>query len=330
MKTRQPIIDKKKGNLQAVDSFSIIRAVFGVLGSPKATGQMFNCFGAALSCFFFPQYFVKFKLKKIPVVHVDNELDYKVPFTPLRIKIYLSFLHIWISPMSFILRRVGLKKASPYCAGMLKRVSLCYRSAYKMYRYKMSTTNRPTCKVPKEVASNFRMIRFWDPHYLCVPSLHIALVVLTYTYFRKVFAELALTPEEQKVYNEELYKNAISIAETVLYVKQHSVNCIPAALYMMKCIIPDLFSDEDVEKFILDLFATSNDIASDDILKIRAHIRSLYNHFEESGTQLLEKNNDNENRSWEEPIKVWIDSYAAYKPTEEEIQRMTEQAMELK
>lgn len=318
-KFRAPVIDKKTGKLRKVGSFAIIRAVFGVLGNPKSTHQMFRCFRAAISCFFIPQYAVLFKLKKIPVVHVDNELDYKVPFTPLRIKIYLDFLHLWISPMSFILRRVGLKKASPYCAQMLDRVTLCYRSSYRMYAYKMTTTNRPKCKVPKEVAANFRMIRFWDPHYMCVPSLHIALVVLAYTYFRKVFAELDLTEEEQLCYNTELYKNALSIAETVLYVKQHSVNCIPAALYMMRCIIPDLFSEDDVKKFIADLFSESDDIKPEGIAKIRNHISNLYGRFMEEGKKYA-TNGEKVKKApdWEGPVKDWLDSYVAYEPTAQE------------
>ncbi|MCR4789513.1 MAG: hypothetical protein K5839_00370 [Treponemataceae bacterium] len=315
MKTRKAIIDKKTGELRNIGSFGVPTALFSVLFHARAAKWLWITIGSALSKFFYPQFAVKFGWKKIKVVHVDNELDYKVPFAPLEIKIYLQFLNLWISPLSFIIKRFGCKKAIPYCAEMLKNVNNCYRRAYDMYGFMMSTTNRPMGKVDKEVAANFRMIRIWDPHYMCVPSLHIALVTLAYTFFRKAFAELGLSEEESKVYNAELYANAISIAETVLYVKQHSVNCIPAALYMMRCIIPTYMDEADVEKFISDLFEKSDDIARDDIIAIRNHISNLYAQFnrESQCLRAIEKNQEPE-VNWSEPVRKWIVDYKAYIP----------------
>lgn len=333
MKNRKPFIDKKTGNFRKVGTFGVPVAFFNALFHRKTAYELFRYLGNAISRFFVPQFAVKFKMRKIPVVHVDHELDYKVPFCPLRIRIYLNFLNLWISPLSFILRRVGAKKAIPYCARMIKMVDECYLWAYEMYRFRMTTTNRPMSKVPRKVAGNFHMIRTWDPHYMCVPSLHIAIVVLTYSYFRTVFKEIGLTEEEQKSYNEELYKNAVEIAETVLYVKQHSVNCIPAAVYMMRCSSSEFFSEEDAQIFINDLFARPNldfeeNVSDFDGEKIREHIRFLYAQFSQEGEKvkrgelsaegceyvLGKKDTLIGDFDWSMPLRKWILTYKAYNP----------------
>ena len=79
--------------------------------------------------------------------------------------------------------------------------------------------------------------------------------------------------EERDAWNEELYKGAVAIGETVLYVKQHSVNCIPAALYMMTRIQSDLVTIGTCVKYIEDLFKEQDDIAESDKIAIQSHIQ---------------------------------------------------------
>ena len=208
--------------------------------------------------FFWLQFSVKLGLRKIPVLPVDNALDKKVPFNPLKVPIYLDFIHFWVRPMVFIINKFGTKKAVPYCAKFFAIIDKSYQEAARIYSFRMSTTDRPMCKVDKSVQRHFNTIRTVDPHYLCVPSLHIAIVVLAYTFFRQTFKELEMNKEEQDFYNAELYRGALDIAETVLYVKQHSVNCIPAALFMMTNLIPEYFKAEDAKIFINDLFQVNN------------------------------------------------------------------------
>ena len=183
--------------------------------------------------FFWLQFSVKLGFRKIPVLSVDNALDRKVPFNPFKVPIYLDFIHFWVRPMVFIINKFGAKKAVPYCAKFFSVIDQSYYQASRVYSFRMSTTDRPMCKVDKSVQKYFNTIRTVDPHYLCVPSLHIAIVVLAYTFFRKTFEELGMDKEEMDFYNAELYRGALDIAETVLYVKQHSVNCIAAALFML-------------------------------------------------------------------------------------------------
>lgn len=249
--------------------------------------------------FFWLQFSVKLGLRKIPVLPVDNALDKKVPFNPLKVPIYLDFIHFWVRPMVFIINKYGTKKAVPYCAKFFAIIDKSYQEAARIYSFRMSTTDRPMCKVDKSVQRHFNTIRTVDPHYLCVPSLHIAIVVLAYTFFRQTFKELEMDNKEQDFYNAELYRGALDIAETVLYVKQHSVNCIPAALFMMTNLIPEYFKAEDARIFINDLFKDCTDIQPEDKINIHNHIKNMYEN-------LLQEKGE---KDWTEPVKNWIVNY---------------------
>jgi len=242
-------------------------------------------------------------------VSVDHKLDKKVPFTPEKVHIYLDFVNFWIRPMTFLMCRIGQKKALPYCAKYLLHIKDAYHEASKVYSYCMSTTNRPDYNEMK----GFRTIHRTDPHLLCVPSLHVAICILTYSYYKKIFKEVDLTEEEQKYYNRELYLSAITITETVLFVKQHSVNCIPAALYMMSHLIPDYFTLKDGVDFIDSLFTglsnekdcpyyseelkTTDLICDENRTEIRNHIHFMYEKLILEG--VAEEN-------WATPILKWL------------------------
>ena len=148
---------------------------------------------------------------------------------PEKVDIYLDFVNFWIRPLSFILQKMDRKRGLQYCAEYLNAINTCYQEASRMYKFRMSTTYRP----PAALFGKFRMIHILDPHLLCVPSLHVAIVVLAYTFFADVFKQEHIPDDMQQKLSQELYAGALQIAETVLYVKQHSVNCIAAALYMM-------------------------------------------------------------------------------------------------
>jgi hypothetical protein len=116
--------------------------------------------------------------------------------------------------------------------------------------------------------------------------------------FKKEKARFSKKAIEQ--YLNELYMGAIEIAETVLYIKQHSVNCIPAALYMLHNIAPHLFSVEDAVRFIDALFTEAEDVAPDDKKLITAHIQHMFERLLLEG--LYQKD-------WTLPVKRWILSY---------------------
>ncbi|MEE1058969.1 MAG: hypothetical protein U0K92_06290 [Treponema sp.] len=108
-----------------------------------------------VSKFFWLQFSVKLGFRKIPVLPVDNALDKKVPFVPLKVPVYLDFIHFWIRPMTFILNKFGTKKSIPYCARFLSLIDQSYFQASRVYSFRMSTTDRPMCKVDKSVLGHF-------------------------------------------------------------------------------------------------------------------------------------------------------------------------------
>lgn len=299
MKTQLDLIKKNK----------ITKAFFVIPFHWSTLKSLFGYLHSVIHKFFWLQFSVKLGFRKIEVISVDNELDNHVPFNPLKVKVYLDFVSFWIRPMVFMMNRVGIKKAIPFCAEFFVFINKCYVEAAKVYSYKMSTTNRPMCKVDKSVQKNFNMIRTFDPHYLCVPSLHIAIVILAFTYYRHAFEQLGLSQEEQEFYNKELYQGALDIAETVLYIKQHSVNCIPAALYMMTKIVPEYFNNIEAKKFIDDLFVSATDVSENDKTNIHNYINTMFEKFYSEGKS---------ETNWEIPVQKWIVNYKASSLPEKE------------
>lgn len=285
-------VDEKK-NLR---SFSVLRAYLTLPFHPRAVSAVYPLFHVIIKDFFLLQFLEKWHILKIPVVHVDHPLDKKVPFTPERVGIYFDFINIWIRPLSMLLSRFGTKKGIVLCREWLERLKTTYKEAAKFYRFSLSTTERPKYfKSP-----SFLKIHLLDPHYCCVPSLHIAIVVLCFSFYRDLFSREGFGEEEKERWNKELYENAVAIGETVLYVKQHSVNCIPAALYMMTKIHSDIISTDTCIDFINALFREQTDIPNEDKMAINSHIQYMYERFYLEGLHY---------EDWREPVQRWISSY---------------------
>lgn len=288
-------INKKK-EYPSLKAFSITRAYFFVILNPKSLWALLCFLRTVVFDFFILQFSVKFGFKKIGIINVEHSLDEKVPFVPAKVFVYLDFINFWIRPMSFMLKRFGAKKAISHCTRYLQDIEHCYAEAARMYRLSMSTTRRP--KVNGE--PKFRMIHIMDPHYLCVPSLHVAIVNLSYSFFSETFRSLGMPEDETLFYVEELYEGAIAITESVLYVKQHSVNCIPAALYMCLFILKEYFTIADSVAFIQSLFQNSEDIEKKDVQEIQNYILFLFEQL------LLEGSIEDD---WTIPVNRWILNY---------------------
>ena len=243
--------------------------------------------------FFLIQFLRKFKFTKTPIVHVDNPLDNKIPFNPRCIADYLGFVNYWIRPLGLVVMTKGRKRALPHIIRYFRCIKKVYINAAKIYRFRLSTTNRPHYK--RRIY--FAGVHLLDPHYLCVPSLHIAVVCLAYSYMRQVFDEENYSEQEKALWNKELYDGAVNIAETVLYVKQHSVNCIPAALYMITKILPSLFSTQDAMGFLDSMFKTRKDIPQEQKKEVVDYMKSLLSQF------LKESESCDE---WTVPVKNWL------------------------
>ena len=173
-----------------------------------------------------------------------------------------------------------------------------YQCCGKIYHFRLTTTDRPKYKEMRE----FRQIHALDPHFLCVPSLHVATVFLAFGFYRHIFETEDFTETEKRLWGEELYKGALEITETVLYVKQHSVNCIPAALYLVTQNFPEWITTDDARKFISQLFLTPEGFSEEEAYQVREHIRSTFEQYLVDGKK---------SANWYEPIWEFLVNYKA-------------------
>lgn len=279
-------------------SFNPLVAYAGVLFGPPSFITNFKCFATILKEFFFLQYFEKFHILHIPVVHVDHPLDKKIPFTPSKVKVYLDFINLWVRPLAMLVKKFGFWHASRLTKQWMLRFRKLYQCCGKIYHFRLTTTDRPQYKEMRE----FRQIHALDPHFLCVPSLHVATVFLAYGFYRHIFETEDFTETEKRLWGEELYKGALEITETVLYVKQHSVNCIPAALYLVTQNFPEWITLADARTFISQLFLTPEGFSKEEAYQVREHIRVTFEQYLVDGKK---------SANWYEPIWDFLVNYKA-------------------
>jgi hypothetical protein len=263
--------------------------------------------------FFFCQFRAAILPGRIPVTKVDHALDEKVPFFPSWVTIYLDFTHFWIRMIAFFIRRYKRKAYVPI-RDFIYSVGRLYAFAADVYKKNMSTTKRPFYIA----RPRFFVIHMLDPHLMCIPSLHVMVVIHTYLQFIETAKKLGEV-EKLKEQALELKQGALAISQAILFVKQHSVNCIPAALYAMTCFSPELFPPKEAEAFTNLLFSPApkadedlrkikvhpsaaplTKVSEDDKARIKSHILSLYNRF------LAEKETA---KSWAEPLLKFLREY---------------------
>ncbi|MHC6201958.1 hypothetical protein ACYULU_02040 [Breznakiellaceae bacterium SP9] len=237
------------------------------------------CIGSIFYHFFFIQYKAVLFPWKIPVSQVDHPLDAAIPFTPQYVNTYLDFIAFWIRVLGFILKTYK-RKGIPVACSFLSSMGSLYQYASQVYSRNLSSTRRPFyISRPR-----FALIHATDPHLMCIPSLHVMVVIRTYTALREMLRSLGDAAENEQLLND-VRQGALAITEAVLYVKQHSVNCISAAMYAMTRFSPELFGVEEAQKFCAALFMCAPGIAPADVQAIRAHIFSLYQRFITEGTK---------------------------------------------
>lgn len=290
------IQDEKLKKITTIKSCGVFYAYFMVITHWKSFCALLNYLKTVLSKFFCIQFVVKLKLKKIPVISVDNELDDTVPFVPARVDTYLDFINFWVRPIALVGKLLGGKKGSLYAAEYLTLIEKAYSQAACIYQFRMTTTKRPMGDVGI-YNKKFWPIRKLDPHFLCVPSLHVAVVTLAYIFFKDVFEKEGLSQEYYEKFTKELYDGAVEIIETVLYVKQHSVNCIPAALYMMTNILKGQFSVKQGVEVIDELFVRSTDVKAEDKKAIHEYIHFFFEKLVLEGCS---------EEDWTVPVKRWL------------------------
>jgi hypothetical protein len=268
-----------------ISGVPVTTAFLKVFSSPSLRKTALACIGSMFYHFFFCQYRAAFLPGRIPVTPVDHPLDGKIPFAPSWVAVYLDFVAFWVRILSFLFRayrRRAYKKAGEF----MESIGRLYAFAGEVYRENLSTTKRPFyIRRPR-----FLLIHLVDPHLMCIPSLHVMVVIRAYTKFRDIIR--ALGDETRFARQIEDIKNgALAITEAILFVKQHSVNCVAAAMYAMTCFETRLFPPQEAEEFVSRLFIRS--LPRGDAELIRAYVINLYRKF------LSEKGRS---KTWGEPL----------------------------
>ena len=295
---KNPRQTHKRQTHKPISSFSCVAPYFYMPVYPGTTRHAWTYIFTILRDFFILQHLQRFHITKRRVINVDTAIDEKIPFVPQRIFVYLSFVSFFVKPIDMLKHRLGLKKAAPYLCIYLKFLTSVYKNASSIYRYTMTTTTRPRYLK----THNFRTIHFFDPHLLCVPSIHVAISAGVYAWFRQFFKTGLFSQEEADAYLKEIKAQAIAIVESVLFVKQHSVNCIPLALYMLTSTMnKSFFSAQDAIDFIDCLFVNAKEIDEETRAEIIEYFYYMYDR------ALLESKYSSD---WQLCIQHWLEDFA--------------------
>ncbi|WP_010260288.1 hypothetical protein [Treponema primitia] len=247
-----------------------------IMASPILRGPGIQCIRSIFLNFFFLQYKAVLFPGRIPVTSVDHPLDAKIPFIPRWVNIYLDFVAFWIRILGFLLKHYGRRALKPV-KDFLNSMNRLYQFSAEVYSKNMSTTRRPYYIA----RPRFFLIHLTDPHLMCIPSLHVMVMILSYTRFRDILRSFG---DEEALAGriDEINSGAALITEAILYVKQHSVNCVAAAMYAMSRFDPAMFPPEEAEVFVARLFTPRTalpGLAQEDGAIIRDHIITLYRRF---------------------------------------------------
>ena len=287
----------EKKEYRSIFEYSHILPYFILTTRIRTFIHAWNFIFTIMKDFFLLQFFQKIRFKKKNVIFVDTELDDEIPFIAEKVYPYMSFVNFFVCPISMMIKKSGFKKASKDINDYLDFLAAIYSNASKIYRQTFTTTKRPKVKGNKL----FTLIKIFDPHLCCVPSIHVAISAGVWAWFRNYFkTSQNRTYDDSEKILAELRAKGLEIAESVLFVKQHSINCVPMSLYMLTAITDaDFFSITDAQIFIDELFKTTGtDIISEKSKKaILEHFHFIYE------KSLLEQFYDD---NWTQTIIRWL------------------------
>ncbi len=242
--------------------------VFAAAGDRKLLKAGLGFAFDAIRFFFLPQFANSF-VRTRPVVSVDHPIDDEIPFRGGLVGTYLGFIQYWMDTALRLKRAYGDDAGVD---GMVRDLAKLYRDAGKVYLRCHSTTRRPA----RFEDLRFAIIHLFDPHMNCVPSLHVTLVYATWALARALVLDRGGDADEAAVdWLEKLYDRGVRITESILFLKQHSVNCVGASFFYLNAEYPKLFDDERCERFMRDLFTREgSDLAARD--RARERMVDLY------------------------------------------------------
>jgi hypothetical protein len=205
---------------------------------------------------------------------VDEGIDSLIPFDSSWVKIYLSFIQLWTGTVWRLRQGYG-GKADPHIVEFIGELNNLYRDAASVYCTIHSTTKRPVQIDNTSVA----LIHVFDPHLNCIPSLHVIIVLVNWAFAEKTLSAFGdMEDENAKAWVDSLWSSAVTIVDSILYMKQHSLACVGASLFFLNCVYPAVFDDDRCLFFVQSLFAES---PPDGIQRARDHIVKVYRGLQE-------------------------------------------------
>jgi hypothetical protein len=277
------------------------RPVALALTRPTLTVAALRLVIEALRSFFLPQ-FENVLFRRRPVVNVDHPLDACVPFDPGYSKKYLEFVKLWIGSFYSIWRLYG-RQSIPGLASYVDSIGALYAEAGRVYRKAHTTTTRPSANYNLR----FALIHATDPHLNCIPSLHVLVVTGNWMLAESLVGSMPPLPGfDAQAWIDSLRGEALAITESVLFMKQHSVNCVGASLYCLRRFFPR-FEGERADAFVRDLFAEGRgaprSLDPELAERLRCRMREIRDDLEGAYAA-------HPDRGWRPPIMRFIMSYA--------------------
>lgn len=273
--------DKKRDESHAAPAGGAFYLVLVVLTSWRLLPGTLRLVDTIVRRFFIDQFLYRRALRsgsaEAPAIrNIEHSLDARIPVRYEKIEIYLGFVQMWISALSYIRRREG-RRFNGAILEFIIGLERCYIDAASVYGQCLSTTRRPAMAPNPRLAFVYAV----DPHLFCVPSLHVLVVCYTYRKLEDILAASGLSV----AYSAELKAlrdRAIAITESILYVRQHSVNCIPTALTMLSVILPS-YGEVEARAFLSELFRRDGDISEADRDDALGYMLNLYDRIAGSG-----------------------------------------------
>ncbi|MCK5153250.1 MAG: hypothetical protein KAQ93_02745 [Spirochaetales bacterium] len=261
-------------NSNRIENLSITAAVITFLTRKETRNTSLKFLGTIVTKFFIPQHQRRLRLKKRIVVNVDHELDKLIPFSADYIKIYMSFSPIWIKSIYFIYKEFG-NKSLPLIEQYISSIAQLYNNGFDVSDNCQSTTTRPYSGRNIKL----KLLHWVDPHLHCVPSLHVMVVCFNHLRIGSIIKELTNGNGEYEKELEYLWDQAVLITNSILYMKQHSINCIPAGMFALSAECTE-FNDAYAHNLIAEL-GKKNIGSIGRFEEISLYITELYTDFQE-------------------------------------------------
>lgn len=260
--------------------------------------RIFRFLGVVLRKFFIDQFIYRAQIaagseKAPPLKNVEHELDRLIPVRYDTSALYLSFIMMWISALGYFRKAIG-RDFDPDVLSFLDGLERCYVDAAQVYAHCVSTTRRPDRAPSLRLAFVYAV----DPHLFCVPSLHVMVVGYTWKKLSDLLAARGLA-DRFSAELAALHDRAVRITESILYVRQHSVNCIPAGFSLLGGILTS-FGQAETDSIAHALFAGEPQMSEQERAAVLSYMDGLYR-------QVSAGSNDTSGRI--DAINAFMDGY---------------------